>query len=365
MPTELTRRDLLHLAAGAGAAAFALDPARHILGQTPPPGIPPIVIREYPRRSKVSLIHGEDRRKIVHDSLVAIEDQIKPVLKRKKYVVIKPNNVSTVNQLAATHADALRGMLDFLAPRFKGPVVIAESSAGDTMQGFQNFGYTKLPAEYKSRKIELVDLNAEAKFERIPVLDYDLHLDSVRLAARLLDPDAFVLCAACMKTHNVMIVTLSMKNMTLGAPLHQRPGETPRWNDKRKYHAGIRQGHYNMLLTAQKLAPFWGATVIDGFEGMEGNGPSSGTPVPSRVAVASTDYIAADRVATECMGVNPEWPGGLVYCGQTGVGNWDINKIDVVGTEIAKVRKSYRLHRDNDRQLLWMGPMTDLPPKMG
>ena len=41
----------------------------------------------------------------------------------------------------------------------------------------------------------------------------------------------------------------------------------------------------------------WGASVIDGFEGMEGNGPKSGTPVASRIALASTDYVAVDRVA--------------------------------------------------------------------
>lgn len=362
MPITLSRRNLL-LAAGAGVSSFAT--ARSILGQEPPKGTPQLIVNDYGKRSTVALVHGEERRKIVYESLLAIEDQIKPVLKRKKFVVIKPNNVSTVNQLAATHADALRGILDFVAPRFKGPIYIAESSAGETMQGFENFGYTKLPAEYKSRQINLVDLNKEAKYKQIPLLDFDLHLTPVRLAARLMDPDAYVICSACMKTHNVMIATLSVKNMTLGAPLHQAPGETPRWNDKRKYHAGIRQGHYNMLLTAQAMKPFWGATVIDGFEGMEGNGPSSGTPVPSRVAVASTDYIAADRVAVDCMGINPEWPGSLTYCGQIGLGNWDIAKIDVVGSKIADVRKTYKLHKDIDRELEWMGPMNEIPIKLG
>ena len=353
------------MATAAGVSGFAAGPASHILGQEPPKGTPPLVIHEYPRRSTVALVHGEERRKIIHDALAGIEKDVMPVLKRKKYVVIKVNNVSTVNQLAATHADAIRGILDFLAPRFKGPVVIAESSAGDTMTGYNNFGYVKIPAEYKSRKVELIDLNQEAKYELVSLLDFDLHLTPCRLGARLLDPDAYVICAACMKTHNVMIATLSVKNMTLGAPLHQPPGETKRWNDKRKYHAGIRQGHYNMMLTAQKMKPFWGATVIDGFEGMEGNGPSSGTPVPSRVAVASTDYIAADRVGVECMGINPEWPGSLIYCGQMGLGNWDMAKIDVQGAKIADVKKPYRLHKDIDRELEWMGPMNEVPIKLG
>ena len=43
-----------------------------------------------------------------------------------------------------------------------------------------------------------------------------------------------------MKTHNV-VATLSVKNMTLGAPLRSGPKEAPRWNDKRKYHDGVRR----------------------------------------------------------------------------------------------------------------------------
>lgn len=322
-------------------------------------------VRPFPTRSKVALIRGENRRKNTFDALVAIDDEIRPKLARKKYVVIKPNNVSTVNPLAATNADTLRGILDYLAPRFKGPVIIAESSAGDTLEGFDNFGYNKVASEFRSHRVSLLDLNRDAKYETLPLVDFDLHVVPVRLAARLLDPDAFVICSAINKTHNTVVVTLSVKNMVLGAPLHHAQGETPKWNDKRKYHVGIRQTHYNMLLTAQRMAPHWGATVIDGFEGMEGNGPSSGTPVPHRIAIASTDFIAADRVALETMGVNSDWVGYLRYCDQVGIGNYDLARIDVTGESIAAVRRSYRLHADIERELEWMGPMLDLPPSLG
>ncbi|MBI3697533.1 MAG: DUF362 domain-containing protein, partial [Acidobacteria bacterium] len=116
---------------------------------------------------------------------------------------------------------------------------------------------------------------------------------------------------------------------------------------------------------AQRLQPCWGAAVIDGWEGMEGNGPSSGTAVASRLAIASTDFVAADRVGVEAMGINPSWLGYLTYCGQVGIGQYDLAKIDVRGPSLAAVRKSYRLHRDIERQLEWMGPMKDLPPKLG
>jgi uncharacterized protein (DUF362 family) len=360
MQNAFTRR--FFFGAAAGAAAGRLLPGQE-------PQAPGTMVYEpvipVGKRSTVALIHGTERRKMVTDSLVAIERDILPQLKKKKYVVIKPNNVSTQNQLAATHADTLRGIIDFLAPRFKGEIVIAESSAGDTPVGYENFGYVKIPKEYGSRKITLVDLNTEGKYELHPLLTPDLHVQPVRLAARLCDPDAFIICSAILKTHNTVVATLSVKNMVLGAPIRSAPKIRPVWNDKRKYHGGVRQTHYNMMMTAQKLKPFWGATLIDGFEGMEGNGPGSGTPVESRVAIASTDYIAADRVGVECMGINPNWMGYLNYCEQVGIGNFDISKIDVLGAKIADVKKPYRLHRDMERQLQWMGPLNEIPPKLG
>ncbi len=360
MTHDLSRRHFFQ--AAAGAAGTALIPGILRAQQPPAIGLP---VAPYDKRSVVALLKGDERRKLIADALVAVDDQIRPVLKRKKYVVIKPNNVSTENQLAATHADTLRGILDYLAPRFKGPVVIAESSAGDTLTGFDNFGYNQVAAEHKSQKVTLIDLNKEAKHQVIPLVDFDLHLAPVRLAARLLDPDAFVFCSAMLKTHNTVVATLSVKNMTLGTPIHAAPGEKPRWNDKRRYHVGLRQTHYNMLLTAQKLRQFWHATIIDGFEGMEGNGPASGTPVDHRIAIASTDFIAADRVGIEAMGIDPSWPGYLNFCHQVGLGQYDLAKIDIRGEKLAPVVRKYRMHKDIERELQWMGPMTDLPPRLG
>jgi uncharacterized protein (DUF362 family) len=371
MVRSYTRRSLFKLA---GAAAATMAGSRIASAQQPkfdaeamkgffatnPDPFPPLQ-----KRSKVAIVQGDNRRKMIYESLVAIDDDILPKLKTKKSVVIKPNNVSTTIQLAATHADVLRGILDYLEPRFKGPIYIAEASAGNTMEGFENFKYTTVAAEHKAQKVSLIDLHEEAKYVIIPLIDFDLHVVPVRLAARLFDPEAFVFCAAILKTHNMAIATLSVKNMILGAPLHQAPKATARWNDKRRYHVGIRQSLYNIFLTAQKMQPYWGATVIDGYEGMEGNGPSMGTPVPSRIAIASTDYIAADRVGAETMGIDADWLGYLKYCGEVGLGQWDLSRIDVQGASIATIQKKYRLHQDVERMLQWRGPMEELPPNLG
>lgn len=317
------------------------------------------------RRSVVAVVQGASRRQSICNALVAIEDQILPVLRTKRSVLIKPNMVSTSKQLASTHPDALHGILDFLGPRFKGPVVIAESSAGYTTEGFHNFGYTRLGSEHKPLEVGLVDLNEEGKYQTWPILNGDLHLVPVRLAARLLDPETYIISCAILKTHNTVVATLSIKNMALGAPLHHARQESRRWSDKRVYHGGVRQTHVDIALTAQRLAPFWGVAVLDGWEGMEGNGPTEGTPVPSRLAIASTDYVAADRVGLEVMGINPDWVGYLHFCARAGLGELDLAKIEIRGPKLADVARKYQMHRDLQRQLRWMGPMTEVPEKLG
>jgi uncharacterized protein (DUF362 family) len=368
MEHKVSRRGFLWTAAavtGSGRLLWAQPPsAVPAAASAPPPvALPPSAPSA--RRSVVSLATGQSRRKNVCDALVAIEDKILPALKTKRYVLIKPNIVSTVNQLASTHVDALHGVLDFLAPRFKGPVVIAESSAGFTTEGYDNFRYHEAVREHKPLQVSLVDLNEEGKYQTHAILDGDLHMVPVRLAARLLDPDAYIICSAILKTHNTVVATLSIKNMALGTPLHSPRNQKPRWNDKRIYHGGVRQTHVDIALTAEKLHPFWGATVIDGFEGMEGNGPNNGQRVPSQLAIASTDYVAADRVALEAMGIDPAWVGYLGFCAHAGLGQSDLAKIEIRGAKLADVARKYQIHSDIQRQLRWMGPMNEIPEKLG
>jgi uncharacterized protein (DUF362 family) len=385
---DFSRRNFLYLA-GAGALAGAASQGRLEAQVDIPPAVPTGPIYPYEARSPVSLVKGDDRRKNVTEALLAVDKEILPAIKRKKYVVIKINNVSTTNQLAATHVDAVRGILDYLAPRIKGPVVIVESSAGETLEGFENFKYAQVIPEYKRLQVSLVDLNREKKFEIFGIVDRNIRPIPVRLAARMFDPDAYIISSAMLKTHNAVVATMSVKNMVIGSPLHSVAGETPVWHDKRLYHAqgsfgpggqrgpgqggqgappavargGARGGgpgsnfhamNYSMAITAKKLSTNWGAALIDGFEGMEGNGPSSGTPVPMHVAIASPDFLAADRVALETMGIPAHAVGYLQYAAQIGTGQFDLAKIDIRGERPESVKRVFKLHDMVQQQLNWL-----------
>jgi len=108
-----------------------------------PAAVPATPIFPYASRAPVSLVKGDNRRKNVLDALVAVDREVRPAMARKKYVLIKVNNVNTNKQLAATHWMPFAGILDYVAPRFQGAGGDRESSSGDTLEGFDNYKYCR------------------------------------------------------------------------------------------------------------------------------------------------------------------------------------------------------------------------------
>ena len=236
-----TRRNFLTTGVGALVTAAELRAQSEAI---PVAGVP---VKEFKPRSTVALMAGEDRRKNVYNALVAIDDQILPKLKTKQRVLIKPNDVNPTNQLACTHADALRGILDYLAPRFKGPVTIGETLGGG-LEAFQGLQYPESIKGYKFRSLELVDFTEEGKFGPQALLDQDAHVVPVRLAAGLFDPEAFIIGTAMLKSHNYAVATMSIKNMVLGAPARTDKVLLPRRVPPDPLqHAGHGAGHAAIL----------------------------------------------------------------------------------------------------------------------
>jgi uncharacterized protein (DUF362 family) len=114
--------------------------------------------------------------------------------------------------------------------------------------------------------------------------------------------------------------------------------------DKVRMHpsqAGNRVLDYNLFTVMQHLHIDLG--VLDGFEGMEGDGPLNGDPVDHRLALAGTDYLAVDRVGTEVMGADFDEIRYLNYLWDSGVGEGDLSKIEVIGETIESCRKQYKM----------------------
>lgn len=310
--------------------------------------------------SEVSITTGDNRADMAFRALKPFSKQISQAIGKKR-VVLKPNNVSIDIPLCATHVDTLEGVLEFMKSIGKADqCIIAESAAGGaTMDGYSNYGYMKLLNKYP---VKLIDLDSE-KTEKMYVFDEkDFKPHPIRVSGVLLDKDSYIVSVARMKTHDRVIATLSLKNIVLGAPVKdlgfswspsRKPGTV---NDKPIVHgSGYRGLNYNLCAMSRYLHPH--LALIDGFEGMEGNGPNRGTPVDHRVCVASLDWLAADRVGIELMGIDFAKVGYLNYCAQSGQGTADLSKIKITGESISAHIKPYKLSDNVEKQLVWMNPV--------
>ena len=344
--TTINRRKFLRTSILGGVAVTYLNPLSIASDQISEAG-----------PTSVSLTTGNNRADMTFRALQPFSKQISQAIGNKR-VVLKPNNVSITIPLAATHADTIEGVMEFLKSINKHKnVIIAESAAGGpTLDGFRNFGYDRLAEKYNVR---MVDLDQE-KIDIIHVFDErDFMPHAVRMSGILLSPDSYIISLARMKTHDRVIATLSLKNIVFGAPIKdagfafgpdRKPGTV---NDKPIVHgSGYRGINYNLYALANRLHPH--LAVIDGFEGMEGNGPNNGTPVDHRICVASTDWLAADRVGIELMGIDFANVGYLNYCARTGLGEADLNKIEIIGESLSNHIKPYKMANSFEKQLIWM-----------
>ena len=309
--------------------------------------------------SQVSLTTGDHRADMAFRALQPFSKHIKEAIGKKR-VLIKPNNVLIDRQLAATHVDHMEGILEFLKSiGVTENIMIGESAAnGDTFEGFDNYLYFDLQKKFK---VKLVDLDQE-DHELLYVFDEkDFRPHPVRTSSLVLDSDTYVISAAKLKTHDRVLATLSLKNIVFGAPVKD-PGFA--WGKNRKpntksdkaiaHGSGYRGINYNLYSLAKVLHP--DLSVIEGMEGMEGDGPNWGTPVDHRVCIAGADWLASDRVAIELMGIDYANVGYLNYCADAGLGEGDLNKIKIIGESLKDHIITYKLNDNLEKQLIWKHP---------
>ncbi len=290
----------------------------------------------------------EDRRAGVAAVLGALAERGEFRGLRGETVLVKPNCVSATVQLASTHVDALEAVLEAVAAHDPKRIIVGEGSAVDTDKAFRTFGYHRLAERFD---VEFLDLNRD-RYEILEAFGRNGERIPVRVARTALE--SFRISVALPKTHDTVIVTLSLKNMVVGAI---------QGGDKPKIHQGYPAINLTLAYLARWLRP--DLSVIDGFAGMEGDGPTAGTEVPHRVALAGTDPVAVDAVAAYLMGFDPREVGYLVHAEALGLGISSLGRISPVllGTrKLEDLVRRYRPHRTYAEQLRWDPRGTPLEP---
>jgi uncharacterized protein (DUF362 family) len=137
--------------------------------------------------------------------------------------------------------------------------------------------------------------------------------------------ESAVISAAKLKTHRNTTVTLGMKNMF---------GLLPD-KFKGKYHM---KGISKVVVDINTvLKPAF--TVIDGFVGMEGEGPVDGTPVQMNLIIAGKDVVATDATAARLMGFNPYEINHIRKAYEKGLGS---SEAQIIGEKLETVKRTFK-----------------------
>lgn len=218
---------------------------------------------------------------------------------RGKRIVLKPNlvefdpktpiNTNPIFVLAALEAFRAAGAADIQiaeGPGHRRPTLDLGEAAGyfQTVPNFEGL---------------FTDLNW-ADVERVDVPNPHSTLRELYLPKLIRRCDLLVSLPK-LKTHHWVGATLSMKNF-----FGLVPGAVYGWPKNPLHWAGIHQ----VIADLQKVVPPTFA-IVDGIDGMEGNGPIQGTAKHAGVIVAGHDFAAVDATCCRIMGLEPQLIGYL------------------------------------------------------
>jgi len=273
------------------------------------------------QRSKVAVVKGERGHEPVFKALDLIDYE--SAVSGWKQVLIKVNfiTVETWDTGATTDPVVVEAIIKKLK-NLPVQILVVESDATMTSAD-KAFEATGMKEMCQRNDVECLNLRHVKDRVKIDVPDCET-LGSITLP-RIVTESA-IISAAKLKTHMATKVTLGMKNMF---------GLLPD-KFKGKYHA---KGISKVIVDVNAvLRP--ALTVIDGFVGMEGRGPSGGTPVKMDLIIAGKDVVATDSTAARVMGFEPIEIAHIRKAHEKGLGN--IDDIEILGSKLDDVRRVFK-----------------------
>lgn len=257
------------------------------------------------------------------------------IIKKGQKVLIKPN--LAFQAPPESHAVVDPRVIEAVVSYFKENSQAGEIWVGDNPSLGMHVGRAK-PAFHDSGMEEAAKRGGADKVIYFDEADVELvEIPGAKVFKKaavfkpFLDADV-VINLPKMKVHLAGTVTLGLKNWNGIIPNH---------------HPDAQQQGAHRIDLGQKMADLYRVrkadlTIIDSIIGMEGQGPHAGTPIEMNLMVAGTDTVATDAVASYIMGFEPmEIPA--IRCAATeGLGEIDLNKIEVVGETADSVRKHFK-----------------------
>ena len=248
-------------------------------------------------------------------------------------VVIKPNAKYQIipGYGVVTDPRIVDAALEFVYKYKPRKIMIAEgacypSGAYDTMSAFQRTGIMDIARKWD---LELVDLNGWDSVDMD--LEEGLVLDWVRVGRSVIEAD-YVVNIPVLKTHSSTLITACLKNIGMGCAVREEK--------KRIHRLGLDGGIVDVYSIVKPSF-----NIVDAIVALEGDGPNypPGKPKPMGLVVAGSDGLAVDAVCCNIMGIDPMKVKHLRLAAEKGLGNIDLQNIDLMGIGLNDVVKEFEL----------------------
>lgn len=298
-------------------------------------------------KSKVAIVKGDNRRENIRQALELIKDDL---VIDKNEVLLKPNCLQSAVPLCCTHVDALRGVLDFLKDKHIESTLIAETCRGsEKYESFKMLNYTSLVDEYD---VTLFNPHFEDEWVEGYLLNKHYQEVKAKFSKRILDCKCRISVAVA-KTHDTVIITAAWKNMMGALALEDKiKMHGCNSHSERVLISEVEILPQNLVRIAKLVPPH--ISVIDGFVGMEGDGPVRGTEKKLGVAIASKDFVSADTVCAKIMGFDPKEISYLHFGNELGLGKADLDEIEIIGEPLENVINPFIPHSRYETHKKWI-----------
>lgn len=292
--------------------------------------------------SKVAVIRcdsydtGEVEKAIARG--MAILGDISDIFHPGETVLIKPNLLQAARpeKAVCVHPEVFRAVATYcLKQRVK--LTYGDSPA------MANPGYAARVSGLADVAASMDISFADFKSSRSVSAPENCHIKKFDLAAGVLDADC-IISISKLKTHAFTTMTGAVKNLLGCVPGLRKAEFHVRFPDP---------DSFSLMLVELALTVKAKLHIMDGIIGMEGEGPSSGSPRNMNVLLLSRDPVALDAVASRIIGLSAGEIAVLKYGQQLGLGS--VENYQTAGDDIHSFhvqqfkRPSIRYHQHDSR----------------
>ncbi|MCX5667401.1 MAG: DUF362 domain-containing protein [Candidatus Omnitrophica bacterium] len=276
-------------------------------------------------RSKIIFVgcpdYGEDNVSKAFERIEALAGINGIVLPERSKIVMKPNLLAPdpPEKATTTHPEIFRHTARLLKKR------------GNILFYGDSPGISSFEAAAKASGIAAV-----ARAEDVTPLDFSkektVDFPEGRFCKKFLIADCLsqetrIMNLPKLKTHAQMTYTGAIKNIFGCVPGIRKP----------EFHLKMLSvDNFAMMIADLHIMLKPAFTIMDAVIGMDGNGPRGGTPRATGFIIAGADSLAIDSICARIIGLDPGAIPILKYSALFGIGNIDLEKIEVIGDDWRK-----------------------------